>query len=169
MKNQKSLTNKGFSLVELIIVVAIMAILIGVLAPQYLRYVEKSRLQKDNTAMSEIANVIKMSSADEDIIGEINNAGAAGLTYNFTASGGNLVLATPTAPKLNAELERTLGTLTDIKLTSTTYGKASAKPAIEVTVDSSSSVVKVVYKNFRRTPDADPSDVTDGTGGGDGE
>lgn len=38
-KKQKSLTNKGFSLVELIIVIAIMAVLVGVLAPQFLKYV----------------------------------------------------------------------------------------------------------------------------------
>ena len=36
-KKQKSLTNKGFSLVELIIVIAIMAVLVGVLAPQYIK------------------------------------------------------------------------------------------------------------------------------------
>ena len=44
---EKKLNNKGFSLVELIIVIAIMAVLIGVLAPQYLKYVEKSRVSAD--------------------------------------------------------------------------------------------------------------------------
>ncbi len=39
--------NKGFSLVELIIVVAIMAILAGVLVPQFIRYIGASRINGD--------------------------------------------------------------------------------------------------------------------------
>ena len=39
--------NKGFSLVELIIVIAIMAVLVGVLAPLFIKYVEQSRRSRD--------------------------------------------------------------------------------------------------------------------------
>lgn len=44
----------GFSLVELIVVVAIMAVMVGVLAPAYLAYVEKTRIQRDESAAGEI-------------------------------------------------------------------------------------------------------------------
>ena len=43
----KKLNNKGFSLVELIVVIAIMAVLVGVLAPTLIRNVEKSRESTD--------------------------------------------------------------------------------------------------------------------------
>lgn len=39
--------NKGFSLVELIIVIAIMAILVGVMAPQLIKYIEKTNVSAD--------------------------------------------------------------------------------------------------------------------------
>nr|MCR4648880.1 type II secretion system GspH family protein [Lachnospiraceae bacterium] len=39
--------NKGFSLVELIIVIAIMAILTGVMAPQLIRHMEKTNVAAD--------------------------------------------------------------------------------------------------------------------------
>ncbi len=67
----KKLNNQGFSLVELIIVVAIMAVLVGVLAPQYLQYVEKSRYQADMTMIDEIKGAIEVAIAtDEDVYAE---------------------------------------------------------------------------------------------------
>ncbi len=46
--------NKGFTLVELIIVVAVIAILATVLAPQYIRYVERSRQANDVQVATQI-------------------------------------------------------------------------------------------------------------------
>lgn len=66
-KKQKSLTNKGFSLVELIIVIAIMAVLVGVLAPQYLKYVENSRAQKDASAADELTHAVEIAITNESI------------------------------------------------------------------------------------------------------
>jgi len=66
-KHQKFLKgDAGFSLVELIIVIAIMAALIAILAPQYLKYVEKSRVSADKTQIDEIIKAVKVCAADPD-------------------------------------------------------------------------------------------------------
>jgi prepilin-type N-terminal cleavage/methylation domain-containing protein len=52
MVQMKKLNNKGFSLVELIIVIAIMAILVGVVGTQVIPYLESSRKAKDEQIFS---------------------------------------------------------------------------------------------------------------------
>lgn len=54
LKKVQENEKKGFSLVELIIVMAIMAILVGVVASQVIPYMEKSRQSKDQQQLSAI-------------------------------------------------------------------------------------------------------------------
>ena len=58
--------NKGFSLVELIIVIAIMAVLVGVLAPTYMQYVEKSKKSNDVSTVDTIVNAIEIAAIDPE-------------------------------------------------------------------------------------------------------
>ena len=62
---KERMNNKGFSLVELIIVIAIMAILAAALAPQLMKYIEKSRVSTDSTSCSSIESCVNAALADE--------------------------------------------------------------------------------------------------------
>ena len=60
MKNEKKMNNKGFSLVELIIVIAIMAVLIAVLAPQYMRFIERGRAASDRDNIKAVQGALEV-------------------------------------------------------------------------------------------------------------
>lgn len=66
MKKMKK-NNTGFSLVELIIVIAIMAVLVGVLAPQFIKYVEQARRGTDIQNAEQIKIAILADIADGKI------------------------------------------------------------------------------------------------------
>ena len=61
----------GFSLVELIVVIAIMAVMAAVLAPALLGYVERSRAQKDDSAMDEVVASVQLALADQNVYDEV--------------------------------------------------------------------------------------------------
>ena len=58
--------NKGFSLVELIIVIAIIAIISAAIAPQIIRYIDKARKQKDIEAANTIYEAASLALASTD-------------------------------------------------------------------------------------------------------
>ncbi len=125
----KKMNNKGFSLVELIIVIAIMAVLMGVLAPQLLKYVESSRLQSDLTAMSEVENATKIALSVE----KIYNAVSDGNTVTIT--NGNNVQSD--CAELQEELLKTIPD--PIKLTS----KSCTGGTITISFDASAGTFKL--------------------------
>lgn len=61
----KKTSNKGFSMVELIIVIAIMAILAAALAPSLIKYINKSRLSTDVQTGTTIASAVNAALAVE--------------------------------------------------------------------------------------------------------
>lgn len=83
---KKKMNNKGFSLVELIIVIAIMAILVVVLAPQYLKYVERSRNSTDRDNATAIESALQVWGAETEMpAGTVAYAtDAAGTTLTVT-------------------------------------------------------------------------------------
>ena len=54
----KKKNNKGFSLIELIIAIAILIILTGLLAPQFMKYIEKSREAKDMQTLDSVYTAV---------------------------------------------------------------------------------------------------------------
>ncbi len=59
--------NKGFTLIELVIVVAILAILVGIRAPQYTKYVEKARRSTDMNNAKSIETTLRLALTSDEI------------------------------------------------------------------------------------------------------
>lgn len=80
-------SNKGFSLVELIIVIAIMAVLIGVLAPTYLKYVERTKRTTDCSNIGAVLDACEVLAADPDVEWSSGDAGKVTIVIDTNEAG----------------------------------------------------------------------------------
>ena len=61
-------SNKGFSLVELIIVIAIMAVIVGIAAPKLIQVIEKSKVSADTQICDSLHSAIVIALSDPDVV-----------------------------------------------------------------------------------------------------
>lgn len=136
MKND----NKGFSLIELIVVIAIMAILVGVMAPQVMKYVESSRQSTDIQNLSAVRTAVEVGVTEGAISGDVTVATDA--SGNVTVSGTGVDAALPA-----------------VGITTTITMKSSGWPK-------SKTVATYGIANYRWTPAANLADTTNGNAPG---
>lgn len=61
---------KGFSFVEIVVIIAILVVLLAVFAPMLITNVETSRMQKDDSAMDELVNAVQLAITDSETFDE---------------------------------------------------------------------------------------------------
>lgn len=112
-KIQKYLSGEreGFSLIELIIVIAIMAILIGVVALVVLPYLESSRESTDRAALNEVATAFK-------------SAASVSVNSKYATEVNKMTTATASA-SLNADLKKKIESYLEKSLAETEKGLSS--------------------------------------------
>ena len=122
-KKQRTLNNKGFSLIELIVVIAIMAILVGALAPQYMKFVERSRKSTDVQNVAAIKSALEVYAADPMVTTNALESGEVTITTTEEA-----VTATNATGNGNAALAA--AGISNLVLKSTKWPTATAGTSV---------------------------------------
>lgn len=97
----------GFTLIELMIVVAVIAILAAIAVPSYSDYVKRGKIPEATTALASFRSQMEQSYQDNRVYGVSSCAitMAAGKNFNYTCALGTdqdfIATATGTGPMLN--------------------------------------------------------------------
>ena len=134
---------KGFSLVELIIVIAIMAILVGVVASQVIPYMEKSRQAKDQQQLSNVQTALVSAISQSPVdLANVPATKLADITDDFGATGSGV--GTNLADLLHSGYAQSqLGTIqSDIK---GKFKSKKGKDTGDIMVSYNNGIVRVWY------------------------
>lgn len=151
MKND----NKGFSLIELIVVIAIMAILVGAIAPQVTKYIQRARESADIQAVGALYTAMSVSLIDPNVANPGDKASTAWSGIDATQTG---------LQSYNAAVIETLGMTADAFNASLKSNKYKGKvptaviggngTSVTITVTGTGATLTVNAQGASETPTA---------------
>lgn len=100
--------NKGFSLVELIVVIAIMAILVGVAVPTYTAYIDKANAGVEKQAVGDIVYAAKLANIEYGTSAEVTITGKTSVVLTFGGVDADVEKAMAQVKTIMADLGDTL-------------------------------------------------------------
>lgn len=95
--------NKGFSLVELIIVISIMAVLLGVITPALIRYLQKLRIIRDERNLDIVRESIETVLSNEDFYEDLADSSVV-INEDGTIAINNTKISSEEKTKVTKEL-----------------------------------------------------------------
>lgn len=156
--------NKGFSLVELIVVMAIMAILAVTLAPTLTQYVEKSRKAADREVINSIYTTVEYALLDESIskaVADAKTAEAATPGSGFNLEAGLSLNSADGVDAITEVYEVNSDGKWTMNSTSTLNGATNVANSLTPYTSASNVFIQEIYKvvgNFKlKSTEADAS------------
>lgn len=131
----KKMNNKGFSLIELIIVIAIMAVLVAIIAPNLSKYLGSSKEKTDKKNLDEVKQQVMNAISDAETADDSGTAVATG-TYVIKGNGSALQVKL-TVGTANSGFNKILQTT--LKTANTASKVTKSNNAIEFQITGNSS------------------------------
>ena len=152
IKRMKKSNNEGFSLVELIIVISIMAILMGVVGTQVLPYLNRSKESNDQQLLAKIHTAAVSAFAFNADTAPVAVSAGAYVSYKYTGSSDGGTIATP----INNEIHTLMGLSTTQNILNYFVGKATSPngkdvKCIELRYDDEGKITLIAYKDAAGT------------------